>query len=384
MKAQADEFVWILLAGMIAIIVMLFAWGTPPKEGNITNITEIREAFVVGSFPQDIPRNIRIGDFDISFAVGSTTISEKRNIQVKKGIFDSKDFSMSGRIEQDMGLVTSGFLIIEVLETNSLGNLVVKVNDEIVFNQKVNPGEVNIPIDKNILRSYNVIEISTTGPGWKVWSTSYYKLERIVFGINFFGNVEKIYNFQLYEHELTNFKNGEVVFRVDERDGVGDLTIRINGKIMFKGIPSSIFRESFNIFDVGLVKGINEIRFSTEKGTSYKIDDAEVIITHEEIGTKSKSFSFSVSDSDYDRLKRGYNGKIKFIIIDSNFLGNLIVTIKDADGVEHPAEIIQSYSIGEEKTITFSKNDVKPGVNIVTFEASGSGSFTISNLGITI
>jgi hypothetical protein len=388
MKAQAkiDEFIWVFLVGAIAIVVMLFAWGTPPEEngGNVTNITEYSNVFTVGLLPQDVPRNIRIGDFDVSFAIGSTTLSEKRNVEIKRSVFENKDFTMSGRIEQDMSLITSGFLIIDVLDTNSLGNLIVKVNDEVVFNQKVNPGEVNIPIDKNVLKSYNVIEVSTSGLGLQVWSTGYYKLERILFGINFFGNVEKVYDFQLYEEELKNFKSGEVAFTIDNRDGSGDLTVRMNGKILFRGVPSRIFRQSFDLFDVGLVKGINDIRFSTETGTSYKIDDAEVIITHEEVGSKSRSFSFSVSDSDYDKLKKGNDGRINFIILDSNYLGNLMVTIKDANGNENPADVIQSYSIGDEITIAFDKNDVKPGTNVVIFDVSGSGSFILSNLDIMV
>ena len=169
LKAQGkiDEFAFVLLAGLVMIIVMLLIWGIPSEETG-QNITEgnITAPFVVGSQPQDVPRTIRIGDFSVSYAAGSKIINEQNNVKIEKGMFNNKYHKYSVAIDEDMDPVTGGYVIIYVLDTNSLGDLVLKVNNNVVYSQKIEAGEINIPIDKTYLLSYNIIEISTTGPGW--------------------------------------------------------------------------------------------------------------------------------------------------------------------------------------------------------------------------
>lgn len=382
-QGKIDEFVFVLLAGLIMIIAMLLIWGTPSEEGK-ENISEnMTGVFVIGARIQDVPRHIRIGDFSVSYEVGSETIAEKRNVEVRSGIWEDKHETISGEILKDMVLVTDGFITIQVSDTNSEGNLIVKINNQVVFDQKVDPGKVNIPVEKTYLADYNVIDISTSKPGWKFWVTSFYKMDKIEFGINYFGNVEKHEIFTVHESELQNFKSGIVTFFVEDVSGTGDLNIEINGYSIFKGRPIRRFSRAFELFDVGLVKGTNSIKFSTEQGTSYNIDDAELTIVHEEMGQKTRTISFYVSSSDYNGLKTKM-GEIEFYILDSNYLGSLLVTITDAQGHKQPAKVIASYSAGELKIVYFDSSDVRVGTNKVTFEASGEGSFILSDVKINI
>jgi len=382
-QAKIDEFAFVLLAGLIMIIAMLLIWGVPSEEGK-ENISEnITGVFVIGARIQDVPRHIRIGDFSVSYEVGSETLAEKRNMEVRKGIWEDKHETLSSEILKDMGLVTDGFITIQVLDTNSEGNLIVKINNQVVHDQKAGPGKVDIMIEKSLLKDYNVIDISTSSPGWKFWVTSFYKIDKVVFGINYFGNVEKHETFTVYESELQNFKSGVITFFVEDVSGTGDLNIEINGYTVFKGRPIRRFSKAFELFDVGLVKGKNTIVFSTEEGTSYNIDDAELTIVHEEVGQKSRTVSFYVSSSDYNQLK-SERGEIEFYILDTNYLGSLLVTITDARGYKNPARTIAEYSVGELKTVYFDSDDVRVGTNKVTFEASGEGSFVLSYVKINV
>jgi hypothetical protein len=258
----------------------------------------------------------------------------------------------------------------------------VKVNNNIVYNQKVQVGEINIPIDKTYLLSYNVIEIFTTGPGWKFWASSFYYIDRIKFGINYYGNLQKQDTFTVYDNELQDFKSGSVNFYVMNAEGSGNLMIDINGHNVYKGQAAGDVSKSFSIFDVGLIRGENTITFSTERGTAYNIDDAAILITHTETGQKTRYVTFDVDSSAYQRLKTK-KGTIKFYIIDSNNLGSLLVTIRDSTGTKHPTTTIQSYSIGQLQTINFDSSYVRTGKNTVIFESAGDGSFVLSNLQIT-
>jgi len=385
LKAQGkiDEFAFVLLAGLIMIIVMLLIWGIPSEETG-TNITEgnITAPFVVGSQPQDVPRTIRIGDFSVSYAAGSKIINEQNNVKIEKGMFNNKYHKYSVAIDEDMDSVTGGYVIIDVLDTNSLGDLVLKVNNRVVYDQKFEAGEINIAIDKVYLLSYNIIEVSTTGPGWQFWTSSFYYMDKIKFGINYYGNLQKQETFTVYDNELQNFKSGSVNFYVMNAEGSGNLMIDINEHNIYKGQAAGDVNKPFSIFDVGLIRGQNTVAFSTEKGTAYNIDDAAIVITHTETGQKTRYVSFDVDSSAYQRLKTK-KGTIKFYIIDSNNLGSLLVTIRDSAGNKHPTTTIQSYSVGQLQTITFDSSYVRVGKNTVIFESAGDGSFVLSNLQIS-
>ncbi|MBD3156103.1 MAG: hypothetical protein GF368_05645 [Candidatus Aenigmarchaeota archaeon] len=369
-----DEFIFVLMAGLLMIGILLVAWGEPGEGGiNGTQIV-VENPFSIGMFPKDVPRQISLGDFTVSYAIGSEVIETKRNLEI-----EGKDVSsMTATMEQDISMVTGGFLNIYVRETNQKGELIITFNQEEVFNQKATVGKIEIPINKELIKDYNVIEIKTSGSGFLFFSKPQYTLEKVEFGLNFYGNVEKFEEFYVYPEDLNNFRNGEISFRLDKYTGDGDLIIDINSYRIYKGQPSLNFYQSFDQYDVGLRNGVNTISFSAESGATYEIEDAVITIIRQEKARKSRTFDFTVGNSWNDNLE----GEISFLVTDTDFQGNLLVTITDANGKQHPTEALQSYSIGETKTININKDYVGRGENKVTFEASG-GNFVISNVEIT-
>jgi len=384
-EAKIDEFLWVFFAGMLAIVIMLFFWGTPTPEDNKTveNITQARDIFTIGTYEEVVPRIIRIGDFSVSHTAGSQTLETRKYIEVKKGLFDDKRFSFSAEIGEDFDNIIDGWVNLYVLNGGQ-GKLIVKVNGKVVYSERTSPGKVIARVDKNLLKSYNVIEIGAGMPGLQFWSTTVYQIEKVEFGVNIYGNLKKYYEFILYGSELKNFAGGKVKFNVEEREGSGNLIIQINGKDLFRGIPSGSFEHEFEVFDVGLVNGVNSIEFSTERDTSYKLDDVQIVISHKETASKSRMFSFKITEEEMGRLERGKKGRISFVLLDSDFNGNLAVKIIDAEGKEHQLDYIQSYAIGKTLSVYFGPNDVKVGTNYVQFSVIGRGKFTLSNLEVVI
>ena len=387
MKGQAkpDEFIWVFFAGMLAIVIMLFFWGTPSVEENATeNISaQTRDVFTIGTYESVVPRIIRIGDFSVSHTAGSQTLETRKYVEVKKGLFDDKKFSFSAEIGEDFSNVIDGWINLYVLEGGE-GRLIVKVNGNVIYNEKTSPGKVVINVDKNTLKKYNVIEISSGMPGLQFWSTSIYNIEKAEFGVNVYGNLVKQYDFNLYSSELKDFAGGQVKFNVEEREGSGDLMIKINQRTLFKGIPSGSFTQDFEIFDVGLVKGVNSIEFSTEKDTTYKLDDVQILINHKEKSSKSRSFSFRITDDDMRKLEGGKKGRINFNLVDTDFSGNLGIKIIDSEGKDHNLDYVQAYSIGRTLSVYFGPSDVKVGTNYVQFYVIGSGKFTLGDLQVVV
>jgi hypothetical protein len=218
-----------------------------------------------------------IGDFTVTSAAGSEVIKSKTNSEVDK----NNKVSVSGTIEKDMKFVTDGFITLDVFYTNNEGNLVVKFNNKIVFDQKVLPGRIKIPIDKELLSDYNVIEISTSIQSWKFWANSIYRIDKIEFGIDFFGNIEKKATFTVSRDEILNFKprGGMIEFYVERIEGDGSLTVKINDRKVYEGKTTGRVTSNFEYVDVGLVSGENTVSFSTETGTTYNIESANIKIT---------------------------------------------------------------------------------------------------------
>jgi len=247
---------------------------TIPLTVTVTNVTEVE--------PTELSRSIYIGDFSVTYAKGTEVVKTQRDVEVRKGMFEDKKVGIGGSIEKDMSLATGGNIVIDILYTNNEGNLIVRFNNQVVFDQRAMPGEVVIPIDKSLLKSYNVIEISTSGPGWNFWATSIYRIDKVEFKVDYFGEAGKVEIFNVYRDEIAKFKEGRVEFNIQSYEGVGGLIVKINDYTVYEGQRRGRVQLSFNYVDVGLVKGENTISFSTELGATYNIEGAKITLVHGE------------------------------------------------------------------------------------------------------
>lgn len=257
--------------GTIVVETMEGGRVTIPLTVSVLKITEK---------PEVSSRSIYLGDFSVSHVEGTETIKTVRNFEVRKSMYEDKRKSFSARIERDLDLITEGTIVLDVFYTNQEGNLIIKFNNEEVFNEKVMPGEVVIPIDKGSIKSYNVIEISSSGPGWKFWTSSVYKIDKVDFTISFFGELRKEMSFNVFSDEIENFKEGWLEFDVESFEGDGKLTVEINGYPVLEDRRRGFFRKSID--RVLLVWKENIITFSTEPGTSYQIRRAKITLIHEQ------------------------------------------------------------------------------------------------------
>lgn len=222
-----------------------------------------------------LSRTVYVGDFVVSYAQGTETVKTERNIEVGKS-------TISANIDRDMNLINDGSLILNILYTNNEGNLVVKFNNEVLHDTTTMPGGLIIPLGKSQLKSYNVIEISTSTPWWKFWADSVYKIEKMELRIDYFGDIEREETFEVYASELSNFKEGFVTFNVNNYEGPGHLEVKINGYTLYDGSRRGSFELEFDFAEVGLTKGMNTISFSTERESSYEIGNAKIIIVQEQ------------------------------------------------------------------------------------------------------
>jgi len=250
------------------------------EEGGITEIPVTIDVISPYAEPSEIREEKYFPDITVSFAAGEEILKTERNILVRRGINENKYFKMSARISQDLEFVTGGTISIDILDTNHEGNLIVKVNNEVVYDRSAPSGRIKIPVKKSLLSSYNTVEVSS-GSTWKFWTSSFYRMDKIEFSVNLYGGKEHVEYFSVSDDALRNFKSAKLQFEIEDYTGDGNLIIKINDRVIFDGQPHRIFTQDFDAFDVGLVKDRNTLAFSTESGTSYRLNDVKIIITHE-------------------------------------------------------------------------------------------------------
>jgi len=363
MKGQIDEFVLVLLAGLILIGILAIVWSTTTStqitvtpesryltiargsstsfsltlNGSATNVTlrssgdiaswisfdrpslDVEGSTIITAFisvPNDASyglhygdiyvetlgfqkriyltvnvstktvsgesRSIDLGDFTVSYAMGEETIAEKENVRIETGFFNEIPLSFAAVLsEEKLPMVTGGYVQIIIDQTNGLGNLIVEVNGNETYNQKAGVGEVIVPLSKNQISKSNSVVLKSGSPGWFFWSSSVYDIRSVKFVAEYNGTVFKDIDFVLDNSEVINFKSGKLSFYVSKYDPnkLNDLTIKINDKTIFSGIPSlTYFTKSFGN-DVNLNIGTNTISFSVEPDTYYELRDVTLTIT---------------------------------------------------------------------------------------------------------
>jgi hypothetical protein len=268
-ETKIDEFAFVLLAGLVLIIVMMVSFTTPQKPSNASTS-------VTATIPPitETARFFNLGDFTVSYSLGTDTLASKKNVEVSRGISSEKHVNLIGVTTNDkLAITTSGFIEILVEDTNGAGSLIVELNGNEVFNKVVGPGKVAIPLTKDQINDSNVVAIKAGGPGWRFWMSAVYQISSAKLGINFQGINFKTFNIVLTNDEISKFNFGEISFRVkSSSQAKNDLVIKINDKTIFGGIPSTNFVKQFGN-EIYLSPDVNNVTFSVERTASYDLAD---------------------------------------------------------------------------------------------------------------
>lgn len=231
----------------------------------------------------NVPNAIRLGDFTVSYLVGSDVVGEQDNIQVSKGYFSDSPVSFTATIpDNELGILTDGFIQIFVETSNSDGNLFVDFNGQRVYSNTISTGEIDIPINATAVHKYNSVVLSADNPGVKFWESTNYKIKFAKFGVDFSGINSKQLTFSLSSTDLNNFNFGTLSFQVRNYNpnALGPMLIQINGATFFNDVPTlTYFSRSFGN-EIPLYNGNNTISFSVSRAASYQLANVVLTIVH--------------------------------------------------------------------------------------------------------
>ncbi len=222
-----------------------------------------------------------LGDFSISYSVGSTEVASKQDIEVSRGYFSGRSASMTGSISDDeFDLINEGEIELVVEDTNSAGNLIVWLNNEEVYSRRTGIGSIEIPIDKEKIKKSNTISISADSPGWMFWMTNTYKIKSAKMTVSFKGEFSKEIEFSLPKEAVDNFRHLQLNYLVSQYSSpLPELTIKVNKQIIYMDRPPlSRFNMTFSKDILGnelaLQEVGNKISFSFDSNALYEISGA--------------------------------------------------------------------------------------------------------------
>ena len=110
----------------------------------------------------------------------STVESESETIatslKVSRNLLQNnyKTFTFSAEDTEDLDSLSLLFMI-----TESKGDLIVKLNDNIVYEGELTSNNLPLSLPVSVLEEINVLELSTSSPGLNIFSADYYLLQDV-------------------------------------------------------------------------------------------------------------------------------------------------------------------------------------------------------------
>jgi hypothetical protein len=153
--------------------------------------------------------------------------------------------------------------------TSHKGNLIVKLNDEEIFNGEIKNTYAS-PILLNDLKSENIIEFSASSPSFLAfWETNKYSLSdiKVTGTIANLENKQASLSFYARNEEINNAEETTLTYFVDCTSSIGRMTARLNGQQLSSKMPDCGSYEQVSVSPSTLSQGSNELTFSIDKGT---------------------------------------------------------------------------------------------------------------------
>ncbi|MFH0961290.1 MAG: hypothetical protein V1820_01255 [archaeon] len=376
----------ILLAGIVlASLLALFA-SSEVTGGNVfvgfipRELLQEKQVGLVGASIGEGFRHIYFGRVSLKSGAGGTLSSENGSAEVARGLVTSQEHEIAFLYNSKP--VQVSFV---VDETNGLGLLIARANGRIVWSG--NPGvgekvEFTIPLE-SLRQDGNSLVFSTTSSGWKIWSPSYYRINRISVGYSGEETSTQKRQFALTKEEIDSFVLGRVIFTVSSASPGAPISIKINNATIWKSpVGEGTLPVSIDFSSSGTtLSGENEIAFLTEKGNSAELAGAEIIVFTSSEGKGTPATTFSLTREDFDVLNGGrMTGRVEFTVSEVSHAGTIQVSIVG----DKEVTIYSDRAVAGTVLATFTKGSAVFGKNLLVFSSPDEGIFRISDLSVKL
>jgi hypothetical protein len=303
-----EDFVYLLAIGIVILavvgVIAVFIPGIPPAE--YIKITEFSGGYL--GFTNHASRTINLG----SFSVGEPQKENLRTVpqmEVSSSWLGSERKSYEIEVEDWYATTQRGVRVsFDLIESNAYGNLMVKWNGKVFFQEVAEPRHYSVFINSSFVKKSNRIEILTDGPGFYFWASTTYQLKNV--NINLEYGPEKIVAFELVPDEISMFDRGELSFYAG---GTETLEIKVNGVEIYEDSPRGNVKVSFDYLRVPLKAGGNLITFIDREGV-YNLNDVYFnifLLNNQSVLMRE----FNLTDANFDLLNKGImKGRIDYTV----------------------------------------------------------------------
>jgi len=316
-KGQDGKGVAILLL-LIALFMVLYILLLPPEQrdyllndtiGGSTKGEDFNPKIVLIENPGYVNPNkessVRHDLSSINLFIKSEPTSKKLadNLEISKSIINNKPYVLTFDVDDKSNLKD---MILFFSVEDSKGNLIVRLNNNIIYDGKTKSAEtIKLPI--NFIKEDNTLEIRSSSPGLFFWRKNFYILNNIGIKETYqLTNPKEERIFSIPKYEITSLSNAKLIYQYYCSDLEKDLTtlkIFLNEKnILDKLTGCSGGSESVEIDKTYFKEGNNQIEFVIGEGD---FQFSNVYIESELKEKVYPVYHFEIDEDDFDFLQSG-------------------------------------------------------------------------------
>lgn len=375
-----EDFAKVLIVGLFIFALALVVLGQMPSD-QVADQKPIDTGIIYSSdslgdigFITSRTRSINIGTFSVGYSMDTESAFSEDQAIIENGWFSerSKSVRFSGR-DADKAVIE-----FDVSDMNDYGNLTLSLNGETLYNNITYPRKF-VLVAKD-LKSDNELLISATSSGPRFWAPATYLLKSLKVNVEKYDDQTKVVAFEIFPYEYDGWGHGTLSFSVDSVSGFANMISAVNGKTIYEGrpLPGDIIERQFTKKEASLIPGENLITFRTDKGVSYDLENAQLVVSYYGSGeSNTKVINFD-GDRWWKILGESANvtGEIKFFVEKVNLDTGITIYLNDKD------YFLAHLKENEWHSIPFSSNDLREKGNEIKFSANGS--YRIGKLEVSV
>lgn len=295
----------------------------------------------------------------------AVVLQERPFLKLKRTSFSSEDKEISFAIAD---LENTKDLLLSFYVEKGEGNLIIKLNNEEIFNNELTPGAVSpIKLPGHLLKEENKLFFGVSSPGAAFWKTYLYEIKniKIVAQVTDTKAQKAKVSFLVSETEKNNLESTSLKLFVScQQKEVGKLTIYFNEEEIYSGLPEC---ENYLVLEIPpekTKKGQNELEFWIKKGTFYL---SPITFTSRLRAIEFPTYYFEISEEQFNDVKEGKK-KVNLYLYFTDLVDRKIIDLVvngryySFDGKEAEAKIDLSKSIVKGRNSLMLK--LKPGKTI--------------------
>ncbi|MEM4714284.1 MAG: hypothetical protein QXQ79_01945 [Candidatus Nanoarchaeia archaeon] len=294
---------FIILIAFLAAVIVFAIIITPEEREKLIGptyyertILEVTPGFIKAAPIKTYTYEYPLSDLDIDYS----EISEPQKIISKATIYRSliSDKPAIFPIKFSKNF-TEASIDFNILTKEGSRELLVYLNNELIFSSILEPGSHSISLPKEKLNKTNTIKIAVAPPGVKFWESTYYVISDVKLVIKSYS-LEKAKVSQIFtisDNVLTGLTKAYLSGYAKQLGKATNISIFINDQLLWVGIPSEV--TGFNV-DIPpyLLNKTNTIDWVVAQDGRYQILFAKILFTYSATPYKVPNWKFKLTDDE--------------------------------------------------------------------------------------